>query len=74
MGSKLYNMDKYNKDSKVFSEISSLSNFKIGNGLKVDIVYQEKVIQYVVENPNSEFYDPNVINAKNIWESAIKNG
>ena len=37
-------MDKYNKDSKVFSEISSLSNFKIGNGLKVDIVYQEKVI------------------------------
>lgn len=74
MGNKLYNMDKYNKDSKVFSEISSLSNFKIGNGLKVDIVYQEKVIQYVVENPNSEFYDANVINAKNIWESAIKNG
>jgi hypothetical protein len=73
MGSKLYNMDKYDKDSKIFSEISSLSNFKIGNGLKVDIVYQEKVIQYIVEDPNSEFYDPNVIKAKNNWQSAIDN-
>ncbi len=73
MDGKLYNMDKYNKDSKTFTDISSLSNFKIGSGLRVDMVYQEKVIKYVVEEPNSEFYDENVVNAKNKWQQSVDN-
>ena len=70
----IFNLDAYTKgDFQTFTDLSCLNNFKIGNGLKVEIVYQEKEVTYEVENPNSDLYNENVIKAKEAWQNLLQN-
>lgn len=67
----IFNVKNYIGNTKTFTDIPSLWNFKIGNGLKLEVIYQEKTISYSIEDKNSEFYNETVVNAKKAWEEAV---
>lgn len=74
LNDKLFNMGKYEGKFQTFTDLSFLNNFRIGNGLKVEVVYQEKDVSYSVDNEASEYANAAVIAAKKAWEEAVNNG
>lgn len=55
---------------EALTNISSLDNLCAGNGLLLDIVYQEKILTYVVEDKDSTYKSEKVLNAKSVYETA----
>lgn len=77
----IFSMGNYK--SKTFKDLPSLVNFRIGSGLKVDVVYQEKDIFYQVEQ--QAFEDamkaitegkepPYLYTVRKNWENALNDG
>lgn len=52
---------------EALTNMSNVSEMYAGNGLIIDLVYQQKEIEYVVEVPGNEYQDLNTISAKNDW-------
>lgn len=71
LNDKLFNMDKYEGKFQTFTDLSFLNNFRIGNGLKVEVVYQEKDVSYSIDNEASEYANATVVAAKKAWEEAV---
>jgi hypothetical protein len=42
-------LNYYGDKTLILTDVASLQNFKIGNGIKLDMVYQEKDIFYTIE-------------------------
>ena len=54
------------------TRFSSIDELYAGDGLILDIVYQKKEIQYVVEDINNIHYDYKTGQAKSAWESDLR--
>lgn len=67
----LFNMEKTQNNTQTFVDLTSLNNFRIGNGLGLEVIYQNKEITYSDEKKGED--DPKVIEAKNLWKQAIEN-
>ena len=79
----IFNVKNYMGNTKTFTDIPSLWNFKIGNGLKLEVIYQEKDIFYSVEQ---EAYEaavkalergeepPYLYTVRKNWEDALNSG
>ena len=53
------------------TDIESLSELYLGDGVIADIVYQENILLYTVEAENSPYKKQNVIDAKVDWQIAL---
>ena len=74
----IFNIKNYIGNIKTFTDIPSLWNFKIGNGLKLEVIYQEKDIYYSIEEDALEISKviedkfPVIKELREIWEKSIK--
>lgn len=59
---------------EALTNISSLDNLSAGNGLLLDVVYQEKVLTYIVEvdEADNQYKSDTVISNKSAYEAAYK--
>lgn len=57
---------------EALTNISSLDKLCAGNGLLLDIVYQEKILTYIVEDKSSIYKNDLVINAKATYTTAYE--
>ena len=51
------------------TDIQSLNELYLGDGVMADIVYQENILLYAVEVPESEWVSQEVLNKKKAWEA-----
>lgn len=52
------------------TNLPSVRELYLDQGVVADVVYQENIITYIVEDPTSPHVDQNVIAAKSNWENA----
>lgn len=64
-------MEKTQNSTQTFIDLTSLNNFRLGNGLGLEVIYQNKEITYSDEKKGED--DPKVIETKNLWKQAIEN-
>ncbi len=58
---------------QAFTNIQSLSELYLGNGVMADMVYQENILLYAVEVENSPWAVQDVITKKRLWEATPNN-
>lgn len=56
---------------EALTNLNNINAMYVGNGIEVNMVYQNRTLLYVVEDPSDFYADENVIRAKSDWQNAL---
>ena len=56
---------------EALTSLSNIGSIYAGNGLEINMVYQNRTFTYVVEDPDDIYYDESITKAKKSWENAF---
>ena len=58
---------------EALTNLSNIDTMRVGNGIEINMVYQNRTLMYVVEDPDDFYADQDVIRAKQDWQNTVKN-